>query len=939
LEYNIELEGGKVKTDELITSFGYWVRRRRKALDLTQAELAQRVGCALVTLKKIEWDERRPSPQMAERLADYLAIPAAERDQFLRMARGEFVTATLSPSAGVEARLSKYNLPSQATPFIGREKELADITRRLEDPTCRLLTLVGPGGIGKTRLAIQAAQHLVDAQPTELIFVHGIIFVPLTPVSSLSGLVSAIAEAANFTFYSNVPPQQQLLDYLREKEMLLVLDNFEQLLTSPEGEDVSGADLIAEILAVTPAVKLLVTSREALNLQEAWFHPIAGMAFPEPPPKPSPSQGEGWVGVEAYDAVRLFGQSARRARVGFSLAAERESVARICQLVEGMPLGIELAAAWLKTLACDQIAHEIERSLDILSTRLHNVPERHRSMRAVFEQSWRLLAEAEQTVLQRLSVFQGGFQQEAAEPVAGASLVTLAILVEKSLLQVTAGGRYQMHELLRQFAGEKLAQRADEEKATRQRHSDYYLGLLRACEPRFSGQEQPEALDEISLEIDNIRMGWGWVVDQGHIEAINEVVAGLYNFYELRSRYQEGEELFTQAIAQLRQVEGLNEQPSFAVVLNRLAARRGAFYYFLGDYETANKHLLESLNSAGQPSEQVFALTRLGEVAIAQARPAISEAWLRKSLAICREIGDQHGVTKALLGLADVKLHFGDHAAGLELVRESLAISRQLGRPDLVARMLEAVAWSTNCLGAYRESAAYWQESLIIYEKIGNERGVAVSRGFLGWVAWCMGESGLSQAIAHYQKALTICRQIGYRTGISVNCGDLAVALGEFRNYDLAIQYGLEGLAVAKEIGEIRYITYNLYGLGAATCGLGNLQASRIYLAEALHLAWKAQHIDNIMNILFYFATLLVKESHGRAGPELFDPQKKTKALELLAMVIGHPAPWQPIKDRAARLQAQLEAELPPEVVAAALERGKSRPLAEVVVEMLNTDC
>ncbi|MBI1877997.1 MAG: XRE family transcriptional regulator [Chloroflexi bacterium] len=425
-----------MKTEEMITSFGYWVRRRRKALDLTQAALAQHVGCALVTLKKIEWDERRPSAQMAERLADYLAISAAERDQFLRMARGEFVTAMLSPAAGVEARLFKHHLPSPATPFIGREKELADITRRLKDPTCRLLALIGPGGIGKTRLAIRAAQHLVDAQPTELIFVHGIIFVPLTPVSSLGGLVAAIAEAANFTFYSNVPPQQQLLDYLREKEMLLVLDNFEQLLTPPEGEDASGVDLLAEILAVAPAVKLLVTSRETLNLQEAWFHPIAGLAFPELLPAPSAERTV--AEVEAYDAVRLFVQSARRAQVGFSLAAEQKSVVRICRLVEGMPLGIELAAAWLKTLACDQIAHEIERSLDILSTRLQNMPERHRSMRAVFEHSWRLLVEAEQAVLQRLSVFRGGFQYQAAESVADASLMTLAALVEKSLLQVTS---------------------------------------------------------------------------------------------------------------------------------------------------------------------------------------------------------------------------------------------------------------------------------------------------------------------------------------------------------------------------------------------------------------------------------------------------------------------------------------------------------------------
>ena len=717
--------------------------------------------------------------------------------------------------------------------------------------------------------------------------------------------------------------------------MLLVLDNFEQLLTPPEGEDVSGLDLIAEILAVAPAVKLLVTSREALNLQEAWFHPIAGLTFPEISRNPSAESERTWVGVEAYDAVRLFVQSARRAQVGFSLAAEQKSVVRICQLVEGMPLGIELAAAWLKTLTCDQIAREIERSLDILSTRLHNMPERHRNMRAVFEQSWRLLTGTEQAVLQRLSVFQGGFQQEAAGLVAGASLITLAILVEKSLLQVADSGRYQMHELLRQFAGEKLAQRADEETATRQRHSDFYLSFLKAREQMLASQEQPQVLDEISLEIDNIRTGWHWAVLQGQLEAINQAVEALHNFYEMRSRYQEGEEIFAQAVARLQQAEGLYEQHSFAVVLNRLAARRGAFHYFLAEYEAAQQHLLKSLNSVSESSEQIFALIRLGEVAIAQAKPAISEDWLRKSLVICREIGDYHGMAKSLLGLADVKLHFGDHAAGLELVREGLTISRQLGRPDLVARMLEAVAWSTNCLGEYRESEVYWQESLAIYQKIGNQRGVAISLGFLGWGAWCIGESAVSQAIDYYQKALTICRQIGYRTGISVSCGDLAVAIGESGNYELAIQYGLEGLAMAKEIGERRYITYNLYGLGAANCGLGHLQSSRNYLTEALHLAWEAQHIDNITNILFYFARLLVKESHGTASPELSDPQKKTKALELLVMVIGHPAPWQPIKDRAARLQVPLEVELPPEVVTAAQERGQNRPLAEVVAEFL----
>ncbi|MBI1877996.1 MAG: tetratricopeptide repeat protein [Chloroflexi bacterium] len=403
----------------------------------------------------------------------------------------------------------------------------------------------------------------------------------------------------------------------------------------------------------------------------------------------------------------------------------------------------------------------------------------------------------------------------------------------------------------------------------------------------------------------------------------------------MRSRYQEGEEIFAQAIFQLRQVGGLHEQPSFALVLNRLAARQGAFYYFLGDYEAANKHLQESLNSLDQPSELAFALTMLGRVANEQAKMALAEEWYRKSLAICREIGDPYGAAKVLEGLAGVKTHSSDHAAAVELARESLALSRQLGRPDLVVRALESLAWPTNCLGGYQESAAYWQESLTICQKIGNQWGVAVSVNQLGWVAWCFGGTRLSEAIDHYQKALPMYREIGNRTGISRSCGDLALATGESGDYELAIQYGREGLAVAKEIGFIHLIIHNLYGLGAAACGLGDLQTSRNYLTEALQLGWKTRILHQVMNVLFYFAALLVKESHCAASLEPFDPQKKTKALELLALVIGQPATWQTIKDRAARLQAQLEADLPPEVVAAAQERGKIRPLAEVIAELV----
>lgn len=931
---------------EIVTSFGYWVRRRRKALDLTQAALAQAVGCALVTLKKIEWDERRPSPQMAERLADCLAISPAEKDQFLRLARGEFVTVTLSPSAGVEAHFFKHNLPAQATPFIGRKKELADVVRRFSDPTCRLLTLVGPGGISKTRLAIQTAQTIIE---TGTGFTHGLAFVSLTGVSSIGGMISAMAEAVKFTFYSNVPPRQQLLNYLRERNLLLILDNLEHLLAE-------GSALISDILAAAPAIKILATSREALNLREAWFHPVVGMSFPSPKLASLPEteeeqeQAEGWL--EKYDSVQLFIQCARRVRVEFSLITEQTYVVRICQLVEGMPLGIELAASWLKMLPAEKIVRELERGLDILSSRLQNVPERHRSIRAVFEHSWQLLGTEARMVMQPLSIFRGGFTEEAAGQVAAAALSHLATLVETSLLQVTESGRYQIHELLRQFAAEKLSTDPEIEMMARSRHSAYYLEFLRVRTEMLNGPAQQRALAEIGEEIENVEMAWRWAAEQGRLEALDQALESLYNFYEFRSRYQEGKELFADTIAQLKAAKYLVERPERKTPLNRLLARQGYFHYFLGEYEAAHKQLEAGLDLANQPRDQVFmlplreveqgpgwavdvilSLQMLGQVASVQGSYAVAETYFRQSLALSREWGNLKGVAEALGGLAGTAASCGDFVSGKQRAGESLAINRQLGQPVQLARALFVMGWCANCLGEYREAEGYWQESLVICQEIGEPLGIADGLILLGWAAWCEGGARLKEAVAYYKKALAINRAIGHRRNLAMGLGDLALAVSEIGEYEQALQYAREGLAITEEIGHLDLMSYNLWVLGAATCGLGDFQASRNYLTQSLRTAWEAQITVHAVAVLFYFAILLAKEADLAGVTEPTKIQQKAKALELLAWVIAQPSCSQPIKDRVVRFQAQLEAELPSAVVGAARARAKVLTLEAIIVE------
>ena len=363
---------------ELPITFGEWLRQGRNQLRLTREEFAGRVGCSVSALRKIEDGERRPSSLIAELMANCLNVPLAERSTFVRVARGELSVDRLSPpsklltgsSVPSPAALPRINLPVLPTPLIGRQREVEELSQLLRDPQCRLLTLAGPGGIGKTRLAIETASQVQDA------FADGVYFVPLASVNTTRFIVPVMGDAVGFAFQSagSADPKTQLFGYLAEKQTLLLADSLEHLLAEP------GIELLAELLANAPQVKLLVTSRESLGLQGEWVFEVQGLPVPE----------NGHAEESAKNtSVELFLQRARRAHVGFDATlADYPAIVRICRLVDGMPLGIELAAAWVRTLACDEIAREIERGLDFLSVSTRDLPARHRSMRAVFDHSW-----------------------------------------------------------------------------------------------------------------------------------------------------------------------------------------------------------------------------------------------------------------------------------------------------------------------------------------------------------------------------------------------------------------------------------------------------------------------------------------------------------------------------------------------------------------------
>jgi predicted ATPase/DNA-binding SARP family transcriptional activator len=822
----------------------------------------------------------------------------------------------------------KHNLPVQLTPFVGRKGLLAQVAACLQQPACRLLTLVGPGGSGKTRLALQtAAEILSGAQPD--CYPDGVYLISLAALDSAEAMVPAVAGAIGFSFYAEPGrPQQpassrrQLLDYLRGKAMLLILDNVEHLLPPGRGEREGGVGLVTEILKAAPQIKILATSRACLNVQGEHLLTVGGMDFP----RPTSSTLSASTDIGRYDAARLFLQGAGRVRPGFELTpANQADVVRICRLVDGLPLGILLAAAWVRMLTPAEIVTQIRQSLDFLTTDLHDVPARQRSMRAVFDHSWHLLTARERVVMQALSVFHGGCTRQAAERVTGATLRELRALMDKSLLEWNPGldGRYEMHELLRQYVAEKLGEVPAKEEAARDRHCAYYAGFLQQREADLIGWNQRRALAEIGDEIENVRASWDWAVDQGRIEDMDRSLESLAEFYRMRARFREGEEAFARAAHKLARVQSdIDSRPETGresrILLGKVLLQQGRFCDPLGLAGKGVELLQESLailRELGAQREMAYALCYLGE------KPLCQEA-----LAIFQETGDRRGIALALRELAGVARGQGEHGPARHLFQESLAIFRELGNQEEIAFTLRVLGYMAWILGEYKAAKELYQESLSLYREIGDQRGVADSLEYLGSNA-LYGFREYDEAKQLLQESLAIYEEIGDLYGMAValeSLGGLADLQGE---YAKAIQLAQRSLALANKWRDATHVLMCLRVLGRAACGLGDLEGARRYfhqaLDHALEMALTEWAIPWVLATFDGIAMLLAEEG------------ERERALEILTLAVHHPASIEAARDIAASLVAQLAAELPPDVVAEAYECGRARDLEATVAELL----
>ena len=773
------------------------------------------------------------------------------------------------------ARATPHNLPAPLTPFVGREPQLAHVKRRLLDPGCRLLTLVGPGGIGKTRLALEAAAQLTAVTPHP--FPQGVYLVPLALLSSPEAIVPALAQALGYRLVPGRVREPQLLDYLRGRRLLLILDSFEHLLPpSPYLQGQDGAShgsvghhgarsLIVRILRAAPNVKVMITSRAPLDLKCEHRFPVAGMNVPPPKGKgnvsadpllarsaqaPGPEQKE-TTDVTRYSAIKLFLQAARRAQTDFApTGGELADIARICRLVAGTPLAILLAAAWTGTLSPAQILARVTAGFDFLEADWADLPQRSRSMRAVFDHSWNLLTERQRQVFQGVSVFRGGFTAQAAEYVTGASLAELRALVVASLLHCTSTGRYELHELLRQYAAERL-RRAEQlhgspvaEETIRHRHSAYYTIALHRWDAEFGGPAQPAALTGAEADAANIRAAWRWAAERERIDRLDQALEGLEDFYWSRGRYEDGEAALRAAAHHLipssAREAGAGESSADRLrVLARILAWQGNFCRLLGHRDQARElhqqglALLEGRQLAGRDTrrEKALVLWLMGHTALLD-NPQECRRLYEQSLALCRELDDGPGVARALnsLGTASVLLGALDEAKASH--EEALGLYQALGDRRCIVRALASLAEIALFQGRFDEADRLARQSVVKCEELGHQPESAFV--WLKWGEALEVQGQFSEAQSALEKSLAIYNHLGHHNYIASAHAELSSANLHLGSYAEARAHARTALALAREHGPSFAVGFALALLGCVALAQGACVEARRLLEESV---------------------------------------------------------------------------------------------------------
>ena len=799
-------------------------------------------------------------------------------------------------------------LPHYTTSFIGRTTEISEIDLRLHDPQCRLLTLVGAGGSGKTRLAIEAVRHLLNASP------DGVYFVALQPIQAADHVLSAVIDALSLQASSD--SRQHLLDYLQHKRLLLVIDNFEHVL--------DGAVLLADILNAAPEIKILTTSRESLKLREEWLYEVNGLDYP--------ARSNHQNAPETYSAVQLFIERARQLHTNGILDQQYADIVQICQLVEGMPLALELASGWTRAFSCKEITQELRHNLEFLTTPLQNVPKRHRSMQAVFQHSWGLLTDHERQVMRRFAVFRGGCTREALEQVAGASLHTLAALVDKSLLRYSPETeRYDIQELLRQYIEMQLEQ-SGEKDAAHDSHANYYAASFYAREPEKDGPLAGAYWDAVGTDLDNIRATWTWGLQQKNYKIIDRLLGTIGSYFFNRSHALEVLTMFTIASNQLADCTDAAEQD----ILARVLAEKGVWEYSYRRYDLSEKSLQQSMLIAKQQNNletYYLAMCRLA-IMLWQKDAEANKDEVQRLAGECaifyRQQGNILGLAQAIETLADNAYYAtGNVEEGARLYQESSDLYRKIGHAHGAALQLAALGFITLHIGHWNEAEKYGLEGLDLARTSRQLITTMQLVSVLGRVAVAKGDFERGRNLLEEAMALcdTAVRPIAWDIEVRVYDRFTLALLADARSEDVEEMRRLLAEAFALiERGGFPVNVFMIPQLGWVLYSLRQIDNAIECLCTVLHTVPKIQGYGDVLYAVAAFARILAHQG------------AYTRAAELTGLLFTHPN--SPIgflekHPKMTQLRIDLEAALGPAAYAAAWERGTQLELNAVVHELL----
>lgn len=644
--------------------------------------------------------------------------------------------------------VSPNNLPVQLTSFVGRSSEIGDIMELLS--TARIVTLTGPSGSGKTRLALQVVANLIDQFP------DGVFFIALAPITDPGLVASTIAQSLSIPEIPGRSIVDILKDFLHRKTVLLLLDNFEQV--------ISAAPLVAELLVVCPKLKILVTSREGLRISGEREYPVPPLVLPNLSRMPSVES------LSKYPAIELFVQRAKAVKPDFQITNDTAgAVTEICYRLDGLPLAIELAAARIKLLPPRAMLARLGHRLDFLTGGSRNLPARQQTLRNAIAWSYDLLDENEQVLFRRLSVFVSGCTIEAAEAVAEDNSAQMSVLdglgslLDKSLLQEVDGvdnePRFVMLETLREFGVEQLEASGEQDKLHR-RHADFFLALAEQAEASFGSASQVEWINRLEQEHDNLRAALEWIkTAEGSAETSLRLAGALGLFWEARGYFSEGRERLAAILSML-------PAQARTAAHAKLLARIAELAYRQSDYRSTASFARESLaiyRELGDKQGIASALIKLGNAVTEMGDYAAASVYVEEALMTWRELEDKHGTARALISLGWVALRPGDYPLARERLAEALTISRELGDTRSIGFELSGLGEIAMRQGDYARATQLAQESLDLRRQLGNKWGVGVSLGILGWIA--MHEGSWDLAITRLVESLVIRREIGDQSG------------------------------------------------------------------------------------------------------------------------------------------------------------------------------